>query len=99
MRAHDRGLCACGFHSTLTQDRSNFFTFGEDTCPVCAGIAKYARIQHANDDQAMKAMGENPPPNRTEPGDGRRVFVRRATQSEIAEHQRKRTKGGRRGNS
>lgn len=99
--AYERGVCECGFHGSLTQDRSNYFTFKERRCPVCAHVARYGRIQHAADQAAEKAAGENAPPGNPLPGDGRRTMVRRMSPDEVAQAKAKREakREARRGNS
>lgn len=104
---YEAELCACGFHSSLTDpENGHAFTFVERRCPVCAAAAKYGRIQDANDDAAAKAAGENAPPTADKPGDGRRTFMRRMTAAEVADRKARaastttKTKGGRhRGNT
>lgn len=81
--AYERGLCSCGFHSSLTEDPSNAFAIEEDRCPVCARAAQYARVQADNDERAAKARGENAPANVPRPEDGRRTWLRRMTPDEV----------------
>lgn len=103
LTAYESGLCKCGFHSTLTNDRDNFFTFEDRRCPVCAASDRYARMQDASDEKAKKAAGENPPPGSPQPGDGRLTFLRRMSDAEVAQARAKRSlptsEGGQRGNS
>jgi len=79
-----RGVCACGFHESLTEDRANHFTFDQRTCPVCRGVAKMARLQAHEDEQAEKALGQNPAPGIPRLADGRRTFVRMMSPLEVA---------------
>lgn len=87
---YERGLCDCGFHMSLTEDRSNYFAIEERRCPVCASAAKYGRIQQDADDRAKKAQGENPPPGSPQPGDGRTTYLRRMSPVEVAEKRARR---------
>jgi hypothetical protein len=75
--AYEGGICACGFHSSLTSDPANFFTFEDSRCNVCKEAARYARIQNAADDEDEKRAGDNPPVGRVKPADGRRTFLKR----------------------
>ncbi|GEB17242.1 hypothetical protein GUY44_18875 [Pimelobacter simplex] len=79
LRLYEAGVCSgCGYHVSLTSDLDNHFAIEVDHCPVCAGVAKNDRIQHAADKKALKAMGDEDkiPSTRKRPGDGRRVSVR-----------------------
>lgn len=80
----ERGICACGFHSSLTDDRSNLFTFETKVCNVCAGWSKMGRMQAAQDAREEELLGEKPPPNATRAGDGRRTYMRMMTDAEAA---------------
>lgn len=82
--AFERGVCACGFHESLTGDPTNHFTFEDKKCPVCAGSAQYARIQHARDEAWSKARNENSPAGMPRPGDGRHTYTRLMTPTEVA---------------
>lgn len=73
---YEAGVCACGFHKTLTRDKSNVFSPETDHCPVCAGWATYGRIQAKDDREQEERLGKDPAPKRPRPGDGRRVFMR-----------------------
>lgn len=80
---YEDGICACGFHESLTQDKSNHFTFEDKTCGVCGGASQWSRIQADKDEQALKAMGENVPPAVKRPSDGRRTFIRPMSDLEV----------------
>lgn len=82
---YEAGVCDCGFHESVAQDRDNFFTFDQRTCPVCRGAARYARMQAANDESAYKIHGDNPAPSVPHPADGRRTFVKQLSTDEVAE--------------
>ena len=88
--AYEAGICRCGFHSSITADRSNFFTFEDRRCSVCAQAEKYGRIQDSSDEAAVKAMGETPPPGIPRPTDGRQTFLRRMSPTEVAEARERR---------
>lgn len=82
---YEASVCDCGFHSSLTNDPANHFTFEERVCPVCRGSARYGRIQRAADELAMKQIGENAPPATPHPTDGRKTFARQLGAHELAE--------------
>lgn len=74
---YESGVGPCGFHHSLTGDRSNFFTFEDEHCPVCRAVARQGRVQAASDKKALDRFGKDgPPPETYQPGDGRRTFVR-----------------------
>lgn len=79
---YEAGICECGFHSSLTSDPSNFFTIEQSRCLVCKGAAVHSRIQQAADDEEIARMGEDPPPDRVRPDDGRRTYLRPMTSDE-----------------
>ena len=81
--AYESGVCDCGVHESLTEDKSNVFTFEDRHCPVCRGVARYQRVQTDMDEKATKALGENPPPHSPRPSDGRRTFVRQMSPTEV----------------
>lgn len=81
---YEHGVCECGFHESLTTDRSNHFTFDVRECPVCKGAAKFARIQQHADEQADKRLGDDPPPTAARAGDGRRTYLRQMSPLEVA---------------
>ena len=85
---YERGLCACGFHESLTADRANHFTFEVKTCPVCQGAAKFGRIQEHADEKADKRLGDEPAPDAARSADGRRTFLRQMSPLEVAAMQR-----------
>lgn len=85
---YEDGVCGCGFHESLTQDKSNVFTFEHSTCPVCRGKDRYARMMAAQDDEARRALGEKPPPSAPLPSDGRTTFVKMLSDREAAELRR-----------
>lgn len=87
---YERGVCACGFHSSLTNDLANTFTFESKVCLVCRGTDRYMRIQGHADKKASDALGENAPPGTPLPGDGRRTFVRQMAESEVAQMRQQR---------
>lgn len=83
----ENGLSPCGHHSTLTGDKSNFFTFEEEKCGVCASFAQYQRMVASRDESAMKPYGDNPKPEVKRPGDGRRLWVRQLSPWEVMARQ------------
>jgi hypothetical protein len=86
----ESGLCECGFHESLTSDRANVFQPEFQTCLVCAGVERYARVQADADRAAMKVHGDDPPAVTPRPTDGRRLFVRRLSEVEVEQMRAKR---------
>lgn len=85
LTAYEGKVCGgCGWHEDLATDRSNYFTFEDKRCPVCAGHARLGRIRAAADEKHRKAMGDHPPADRAEPGDGRRTLSRLMSPEEVA---------------
>lgn len=71
------GQCRdCGWHESLTSDKSNRFTFEIKHCPVCAGAEQFHRVLHDKDQKRLKALGDNPPARRKDSADGRKVLSR-----------------------
>lgn len=95
--AYEAGICRCGFHSSLTANRDNFFTFEDRRCAVCARSEVYARIQDHDDEKAMKAFGDDPAPGQPRPTDGRSTFLRRMSPDEVMQIRERR--GPSRGNT
>lgn len=60
----------CGWHESLTGDKSNTFTPKNDVCPVCAGRTRWDRMQ-AHDDQQWERKHEGAPAAQPRPSDGR----------------------------
>lgn len=87
---YEAGVCECGHHSSLTNDTDNVFTFEDRRCNVCAGVARYARLQAKQDEQADKSLGDNPAPHASRAADGRRTFIRQMSPLEIAERRESR---------
>lgn len=73
---YEAGVCSCGFHISLTDDRTNFFTFESRECPVCKASARMARTQEADDKGRDDALGDKPHPGAPRAGDGRKTMVR-----------------------
>lgn len=91
LATYEQGICACGFHSSLTGDMSNVFQPVIETCPVCAGSARYNRVLAEQDKKATKALGEDPPASARLPDDGRHVFMRQLNPGEVQELRDKRS--------
>lgn len=70
---YERGLCACGWHESLTDDENLHFTFEKKVCPVCAGHAQYDRVLLEGDKKEIESDRPARLPRRT---DGRRIFSR-----------------------
>jgi len=48
----ERDSCpGCGYHESITDDRSNVFSPDNDYCPVCAGRDRWDRMLDAQDRQ------------------------------------------------
>lgn len=71
----EAGICDCGFHRSLAQNKANEFIFEVDRCPVCAGRAQYERLEAKEDREEIAKLGENAPPTTARPADGRRVSM------------------------
>lgn len=80
---YEAKVCECGFHESLTRDRSNHFTFDVDTCPVCRGVAQMGRRLEAEDTRFVKMLGDNPIPEAARPSDGRHVSTRMMHPDEV----------------
>lgn len=83
---YEADVCDCGIHSSQSHDKANVYTFQTDVCPVCAGVDVYGRVQHADDDLLLdREYGEAGPPAKAPlPADGRRTYLRRASEDEVA---------------
>lgn len=88
LAVYEAGVGPCGYHHSLTNDMGNFFSIENETCKVCAAAARFARIQSARDERAVK--GEQPP-EAIRPSDGRRTFVRQLSPLEVAARREQRT--------
>lgn len=77
LAAYEAGICECGFHTDITSDRSNFFTFEDARCNVCKEAARWSRVQAADDEADEKRAGDNAPPTRIKQSDGRRTYIKR----------------------
>lgn len=71
---YEAGLCSCGYHRNLTDDEDSHFTLEKRVCPVCASSDRFDRMQ-ADADKAERP-GDNPPADREDPADGRKIGVR-----------------------
>lgn len=60
----------CGWHESLTGDRSNVFAPENDVCPVCAGLERWDRMLAAQDSEWMRKH-EKARPSQPRPMDGR----------------------------
>lgn len=73
---HNRNVCACGFHTSLTRDPSNQFEFEVKRCSVCAGMAQMERQQAEQDKTELERRGDNVPPRVPRPSDGRTTLMK-----------------------
>jgi hypothetical protein len=69
---YESEICDCGFHTTVA-DSDPALAMKVRVCPVCAGLAQNFRVIRAQDDAAEKQLGQNPPPERERPEDGRHI--------------------------
>lgn len=67
---YESGVCECGLHESVAAEDPDLELVPR-YCPTCAGIATAMRVVHANDDVAIKELGENPAPDAPRPDDGR----------------------------
>jgi hypothetical protein len=71
---YEAGVCECGFHESLTKDKSNVFRPGHRVCAVCGGFAQYGRML-AEADEAAAKFNPNKPVREPRPSDGRHVYM------------------------
>lgn len=67
---YEADLCACGFPKDVA-DADPHLELRYRVCPVCAGLAQAARMQHAQDEEVTRGLGEKPAPGAPRPTDGR----------------------------
>lgn len=72
---YEAGVCACGFHKSIAQNKSHLFSFEQEHCHACAGWAQYGRLQ-AQDDHEEDERLKGAAPEDERPSDGRRVHMR-----------------------
>lgn len=75
LAAYEAALCSCGLPESVA-DEDPDLEMHERICPVCAGLAKNARIIAAQDTQVMRGLGEKPAPEAARPTDGRHMKIR-----------------------
>ena len=73
---HDAELSPCGFHPVIANDTDNTFTPESQTCPVCAAMALWDRVQAEQDKQAVPP---DAPAKHPRPSDGRHSYMRMLT--------------------
>jgi hypothetical protein len=61
---------SCGWHESVTGDRSNVFTPESDVCPVCAGKERWDRMV-ADGDRRWTEKHKDARPSEPRPFDGR----------------------------
>jgi hypothetical protein len=93
LATHDRDCCpGCGLHKSVHRDKSNAFTLDVEVCSVCRSQDIYARVLNAADDEAdphdPKTGKSKKLPSESRPADGRHVYMRSLTPSEIDEHRK-----------
>lgn len=80
---YEADLCdGCGLPTIIRQDPSNLFRIVHAVCPTCAQLAPAGRVQAVSDEEAVKALGEKPPPTTPLPTDGRTTQLRRLPDEE-----------------
>lgn len=90
---YEKGICKCGFHTSITGDKSNHFTFETKTCNFCAASAKWDRVQADADKKAAKALGDDPAPMSPRPADGRSTYIRLMSLEEVEKRRASRASG------
>lgn len=70
---YEADLCACGLPKDVA-DADPDLRLKYRTCPVCAGLAQAARVQHAQDETRTRALGKDPAPATPRPTDGRHII-------------------------
>lgn len=70
----EAGICDCNLHRSVA-DADPDLNLLLPVCPVCADLARSLRVIAAEDDAAVKQLGEKPPPDARRPDDGRRVAL------------------------
>ena len=88
LEVYERGICECGFHEDLTDPAQHFYQIETRTCPVCAGTARYGRVQHDADEKQRKAFGDTMPPSTPDPADGRKTFIRPLSPVEVEQRRK-----------
>lgn len=71
-------LCDCGLPPHVA-DEDPDLQLTERVCPVCAGLARAARIQNQADQAALKLLGQQPAPEAVRPTDGRHIGLKAKT--------------------
>lgn len=72
---YEASKCECGLPEEIA-DQDPDLEMPVRVCPVCAGLARIARIQNARDDEALKTLGKNPAPEAKRSTDGRHIGLR-----------------------
>lgn len=72
---HEDSLCKCGFPKSVA-DEDPDLEITHRVCPVCAGLDRAFRIQEHQDSEAVRALGQKPPPDAVLPTDGRHLGLR-----------------------
>lgn len=72
---YNAGICECGMHKSVA-DNDPDMEMVQRRCPACVNLAKNLRTIHAEDDRALRVLGENPPADAMRPVDGRYLALR-----------------------
>ena len=67
---YEADLCACGLPKHVA-DTDPHLELKYRVCPVCAGLAKAARMQQKLDEEEVRTLGKEPAPEADRPTDGR----------------------------
>lgn len=91
----DECCSGCDFHKSVIDDFANRnFAFEVPECPVCAAVARYSRVLAEQDDAATPKDRHGQPawssPRDPRPGDGRHLYIRELTPTEVEQRRRKR---------
>lgn len=81
---YETGVGPCGWHKSLTSDKTNHFTFEDEYCAVCAAEERYRRIRAERDQQWRKRLGDDPPAAASQPSDGWSTHTRLMSPDEVS---------------
>lgn len=96
---HDMQCCAgCGTHKSVRDNLDDHhFTFEEDHCEVCAARARYSRVVAERDEDEIPRDQNGKPawsgPRDPRPDDGRHIYLRRMTATEVEQRRRDAAQG------
>lgn len=87
---YEAHIHACGFHSSVLEDKTNLIQPEWEDCAICALVEQSRRMKSDEDEKALKARyGDTIPPGARRPSDGRTMLLRQLTAAQVEErHQR-----------